>query len=141
MLKQEYQRYLNSAAWQKIRQRRLALATGRCEYTDGDGVRCQATSDLNVHHRNYLSVGAETDADLEVLCKLHHLLHHVVTAECDVCGADIHDDEDDALAFIHQTAEEYGVKYPTLEMLGLTRRPSHDTLLCWYCSDKLSGDE
>jgi hypothetical protein len=56
-----YQAYLNSPAWRARRTRKLQDVGWRCE-------RCGAKRDLQVHHRSYDRLGAEFDADLEVLC-------------------------------------------------------------------------
>lgn len=71
--KSEYRAYIQSEAWQKRRKEFLALR-GHCN-------RCLLPrwaaiiaydQDLNVHHRNYQSVGHELGEDLEPLCRRCH---------------------------------------------------------------------
>jgi hypothetical protein len=71
----DYRGYLLSAKWQVRRKRRLEVAGHRCEHMTGSE-RCDATRGLEVHHLHYDSLGSEADADLEVLCRHHHLLAH-----------------------------------------------------------------
>lgn len=86
MNKAEYQRYLQSTWWRERSRIALAMSGHRCEFCPtldldrkaGDvlGQRCMAAENLDVHHRNYNRLGAERDADLEVLCRRHHLARH-----------------------------------------------------------------
>ena len=62
-----YERYLASPTWRRRRHAAIAAATWRCQrcgwqcrWYDGRG--------LEVHHRHYDTLGAEAEADLEVLC-------------------------------------------------------------------------
>jgi hypothetical protein len=73
-----YQEYLQSEWWQSVRGARLAYAGWRCEYHDWrTGVRCQAGSDLNVHHLTYEHLGDENwQTELIVLCRPHHYSIH-----------------------------------------------------------------
>lgn len=65
-----YQAYLNSPTWRLRRNRALKLAGWHCS-------RCESRRGLEVHHRSYDRLGAELDADLEVLCADCHEGHHV----------------------------------------------------------------
>jgi hypothetical protein len=91
----DYSRYLQSPHWAERRLRRLDLAKHRCEFRpmldwhNADpiyGERCAETRNLEVHHRSYENLGREQDHDLEVLCRLHHLVRHLSGLECFVCG-------------------------------------------------------
>lgn len=64
-----YLAYLNSPSWRVTRNRALSRARYTC-------ARCGAKRDLNVHHLTYVRLGAELDADLEVLCFSCHRGHH-----------------------------------------------------------------
>ena len=75
-----YQQYLRSPWWRERSRIAVAMAGRRCEFRAvNDSARCTAVNGLEVHHRNYERLGAERDADLEVLCRLHHLARHVAT--------------------------------------------------------------
>lgn len=65
-----YQHYLQTAHWRIRRNRALSLAGFKCS-------RCRTGRQLQVHHLSYERIGAELDADLEVLCRGCHLGHHV----------------------------------------------------------------
>lgn len=67
--KQWYQNYLTSDHWRELREAKLLEKDFRCE-------RCRNRSNLQVHHKNYSSVGRERLTDLEVLCDQCHQLHH-----------------------------------------------------------------
>jgi 5-methylcytosine-specific restriction endonuclease McrA len=64
----DYRKYLKGEWWRERRRSRIAQ-TPHCE-------RCGFEVDLVVHHKNYHRLGAELDADLEVLCKWCHNEHH-----------------------------------------------------------------
>lgn len=65
-----YEQYLRTAHWHTTRNRALARVRYRCQ-------RCQANSQLQVHHLSYDRLGEELDTDLQVLCRGCHLGHHV----------------------------------------------------------------
>jgi hypothetical protein len=67
-----YEQYLQTAEWRQRRNRALARASWRCERPP-----CTAGQGLEVHHRTYERLGAELDADLEVLCGRCHRAEHV----------------------------------------------------------------
>jgi hypothetical protein len=71
-----YQWYLGTSDWRTIRNRALARAGYRCQ-------RCGSKRDPNVHHLSYARLGAELDADLEVLCFVCHRGHHKQEASSD----------------------------------------------------------
>ncbi len=68
----EYQAYLRSNAWQRVRWRKIQ--------TDGDWIdrtlqtlRCTCTRtvhirDIEIHHRHYRTLGNESLGDLEISC-------------------------------------------------------------------------
>jgi 5-methylcytosine-specific restriction endonuclease McrA len=62
----EYDAYLASAAWQRVRVAALVRARWRCE-------RCGRLAD-DVHHRTYRRLGHERPEDVEVLCADCHAL-------------------------------------------------------------------
>ena len=65
-----YPEYLRSPHWQRVRQRKLAIAGYQCH-------RCWTTDDrLDVHHLTYDRLGREADDDLEILCALCHAKEH-----------------------------------------------------------------
>lgn len=65
-----YGEYLRTPEWRTTRAGALLRAGWRCslDVTHGD--------DLDVHHRTYERLGAELAADLVVLCRPCHRLHH-----------------------------------------------------------------
>jgi hypothetical protein len=64
-----YRAYLRTPEWQARRRVALADALHRCEV-------CNASGDLDVHHRTYERLAAEDKADLTVLCRSCHGLFH-----------------------------------------------------------------
>jgi len=64
-----YEAYLRTAWWRSRRNLALANAGYRC-------TRCASKRQLEVHHTSYARLGAELDADLEVVCRGCHLGHH-----------------------------------------------------------------
>lgn len=67
-----YAEYLKTGHWQEVRKAALERADHRCQL-------CNATENLNVHHRTYERRGAERDSDVTVLCKPCHERFHGVT--------------------------------------------------------------
>jgi 5-methylcytosine-specific restriction endonuclease McrA len=62
----EYERRLRSRDWAQIRRDRIIDARWHCE-------RCGDLSyDLELHHRDYDTLGDETPEDVELLCKVCH---------------------------------------------------------------------
>jgi hypothetical protein len=94
----DYRDYLLSSDWRARRQRRLDQAEYRCEYGTDVG-RCCSIDGLEVHHLHYRNLGHEADKDLQVLCRFHHLLAHLLDQEID---------EEDAAAVIQIAIEELG---------------------------------
>ena len=65
-----YAAYLRTTEWRRTREAAIALAGGRCQLEAAhDGT-------LHVHHSDYARRGAETTADLLVLCEDCHRRHH-----------------------------------------------------------------
>jgi len=64
-----YDKYLQSAWWQKIRKQALNYAGNRCQICNSDGK-------LDVHHRTYDRRGNEKQSDLTVLCRECHSKFH-----------------------------------------------------------------
>ena len=64
-----HNKYLKSAYWVSRRERALKQDGYKC-------CMCGATSNLNVHHRSYERLGAESDSDLMVLCRDCHMVMH-----------------------------------------------------------------
>ena len=65
-----YREYLRSPEWRRTRAAAIARAGGRCS------LEATHTEDLEVHHNTYERRGAELAADLTVLCKSCHRVHH-----------------------------------------------------------------
>ena len=65
----DYQEYLNTKHWQRVRKRALKRAGNRCQV-------CGRADNLNVHHNNYDRVSKERKADVVVLCRACHRLYH-----------------------------------------------------------------
>jgi hypothetical protein len=145
MSKDRYQEYLQSPWWQQRRQLRLEVAGHVCEFRPDEGwdhnigtlygERCNATRNLEVHHKNYRSLHAERDEDLEVLCCFHHLVRHITSVECDRCGETIQLDDDVAEDMVREAiAGEDGnvraVDPANIDVGGL----------CDYCDHMMSKD-
>ena len=60
-----HQEALLSPHWKHLRGEALKAQGGRCK-------RCDATEGLQLHHIHYDTLGAETLADVELLCDKHH---------------------------------------------------------------------
>ena len=69
MEKFNYKEYLNSSKWKVVRRIALEFANYRCQV-------CNCTKKLQVHHRSYQNIGAETLSDVIVLCNSCHSLFH-----------------------------------------------------------------
>ncbi len=65
----DYNDYLQSEGWQRVRGAALRRAEYRCQV-------CNAFGWLDVHHRTYERVGREELGDLVVLCRKCHALFH-----------------------------------------------------------------
>lgn len=66
----DYNAFMRSRRWAKLRERKLSQARNRCE-------QCGATKDLHVHHLTYERFGGdERTTDLKVLCKSCHEKAH-----------------------------------------------------------------
>lgn len=64
-----YRDYLESTDWQALREEAIAHADGCCE-------NCGSQRRLDVHHVHYRTLGDESLADLQVLCRsCHEELH------------------------------------------------------------------
>lgn len=64
-----YQDYLQSDYWKKKRDWILEAKGNCCEV-------CGSHNNLEVHHKDYSSVGNENQHDVQVLCKTHHQEAH-----------------------------------------------------------------
>ena len=64
-----YQEYLNTKHWQKVRKRALKRAAYHCQV-------CGQRTVLSVHHNNYDRIKRERMSDVVVLCKDCHALYH-----------------------------------------------------------------
>ena len=146
MTRREYEKYLQSSHWQKVRERRLIAAGHRCEFhpiTGGEsdmkhgpyyGERCERTVSLQVHHLHYESVGSEKDEDLEVLCQFHHLVRESIgSLDCPICGDGPMDyDEEDIIREVkEEIAQAGGINLVTIENL---RQRCSWVISCTYCS-------
>lgn len=61
-----YREYLKSRHWKRRRLEIFERANGLCE-------QCAAAPPQDVHHRNYLNIGAERDEDLIAVCRPCHV--------------------------------------------------------------------
>lgn len=85
--KEEYQKYLNSPHWQKIRQAVFKEYGHRCDH-------CGSPKNLHIHHITYEHLGEEEISDLVPLCEdCHKRLHdpfdsidYLMLAEGYACG-------------------------------------------------------
>jgi hypothetical protein len=64
-----YESYLHSDDWKKVRKSALRRAKNRCQL-------CNKTDGLDVHHRTYENLGKEKPEDVTVLCRECHEKHH-----------------------------------------------------------------
>jgi hypothetical protein len=144
-LKEDYRRYLQSPAWAATRERRLQVVGHRCEFRpetcwDAEvgplyGERCKAMTGLDVHHKTYSRLGSEADADLEVLCRLHHLVRHAMhTDDCELCGDTVTVEEDVAITLVERAIEDAGnAELVSLDDLDIPT-------LCDHCVHMLESD-
>lgn len=65
----EYLAYLQTDHWKEMRRLALDHAEHRCQL-------CNATENLEAHHRTYERIGRERLSDLTVLCSDCHYWHH-----------------------------------------------------------------
>lgn len=72
--REAYDEYLRSAEWKERRAYMVGRALNRCELCSTPGGPNGAG--LHVHHRTYVRLGREFDADLIVLCEACHHDHH-----------------------------------------------------------------
>lgn len=68
----EYQTYLRSPKWDKVRRQALYDARYRCE-------RCGISAPLQVHHLTYRNIFNEKPQDLQALCFSCHKWVHIAT--------------------------------------------------------------
>ena len=61
----EYEKHIKSAQWRNTREQMFKLRGKKCE-------QCDATIDLELHHKTYERFGREGPKDLQILCKRHH---------------------------------------------------------------------
>jgi len=74
LTKEEYLNYLNSKKWKKKREKFLKYFNYRCFFckeTKWDYTK-EKLKDLEVHHRDYKTLGRERINDIIVLCSKHH---------------------------------------------------------------------
>lgn len=69
MTKEEYQVYLQSDHWKKLRSKKIERDGYRCQ-------ECGSQNKLEVHHLQYKNIYDVALDDLRVLCHLCHMLHH-----------------------------------------------------------------
>lgn len=115
----EYEQYLKTDRWAKVREQALARFDWRC-------ATCHSDEHLQVHHRTYERVGCEYLTDLTVLCRychraLHDLWNHNDSAEL-VKLEKAQSDQDRIVDALRDTSG-YGMTYTDLgRELGITRR-------------------
>jgi 5-methylcytosine-specific restriction endonuclease McrA len=67
--KMSYNQYLKSNHWARTRLWRISRANWRCESC---GATFKKLSEIEVHHLHYLTIGRESEVDLQVLCQTCH---------------------------------------------------------------------
>jgi hypothetical protein len=65
----EYYGYINSKAWRARRKQYFERHGEQCEV-------CGSTDRVQLHHKNYISLGREKDRDLQALCEGCHQNEH-----------------------------------------------------------------
>jgi hypothetical protein len=139
----DYEDYLDSEAWAARRERRLAQAGFRCEHMVDQWPerpdktwteRCGETDGLEVHHLHYLTLGAEHDEDLKVLCRFHHRLTHVMQRVCARCEEDVFGCQEDAVHFLESIGGgDAGFRWEAIDLFA----PEY----CDYCQHVLDKDD
>ncbi len=74
----EYQEYLDSDHWRKMKKRTIFLDKYRCRECGTAGT---CVSDLHTHHINYDHLGKEPAEDLCILCASCHLERHSLSMQ------------------------------------------------------------
>lgn len=69
MTRQEYDAYMKSPAWRKLRKRVFKLQGYVCR-------KCGVKERLTLHHKTYVRLGREKPKDMEVLCFECHMERH-----------------------------------------------------------------
>lgn len=69
----DYDAYLKTPAWRRVRDEAIARANGRCALCDAEGP-------LQGHHRTYRNLGHELPGDVIALCRRCHATFHRVSA-------------------------------------------------------------
>ena len=86
--------HYQSEYWQNLRSAARARANGQCERQvpvgdDPDGgsryERCDATTNLQLHHLHYNTFGQETLADVLLVCDRCHKILEVMDLQCERC--------------------------------------------------------
>lgn len=67
----DYDAYLKSERWQRLRSFKLKKAEYQCQMCGENRVK------LEVHHNSYKNIGCEAEKDLIVLCSDCHGWHHI----------------------------------------------------------------
>ncbi len=106
MIPQDYDAYLKTEHWQKMRTLALDRALQRCQV-------CNSPDALDVHHRTYDRLGHELPEDLTVLCgRCHTLFHKQAKPAPEAVAADAAVQEYNA-----QLARQYAGKQPAIRGL------------------------
>lgn len=75
-----YEKYLQSKHWRKIRALMLLINSAVCQAKDckemGESWYGSTTAEIDVHHLTYENLGSEKIEDLRLLCRRHHELVH-----------------------------------------------------------------
>jgi hypothetical protein len=135
--------HYQSSYWQDLRAQARIRAGGQCERRipscdapDGGSLhnRCDATTNLQLHHLHYDTFGQETLADVLLVCDDCHKTLEVMELCCDACPNPLFDNESDARYFIEHS-EWYKIVYGT----GLHSAARKDAeLLCNACKNRAS---
>ena len=104
MTRNEYQAYLRSDEWKRLRTRVRRRARGRCE-------RCHVNQRTDVHHLTYERVGREELSDLIGVCgDCHNALHGRSQYDPRTCAEHLTDDEKKVLFGMHQSWSDCYIK-------------------------------
>jgi hypothetical protein len=153
-MKDDYQKYLQSAHWQQRRKKAIEDNGHMCEKCDMPRWLAQIAyqQDLNVHHLNYTNLGHEEDCDLEVLCRRCHDIETFSRsdfrapkkAKCEVCDCyhwDVYD------KFCETCNAVFGITEPlSLRFSCIDPRDDEELWksvlreLVWYSSCKPSAE-
>jgi hypothetical protein len=96
--------------------------------------RCDATTNLQLHHLHYNTFGQEMLADVLLVCDRCHKILEVMELQCERCCGPLFDNESDAIYFI-----EHSEWYKKVLGVGLHAAALKDArFLCNRCKNLAS---